>query len=575
MRFEILGRDGLARIGQLDIDGNRVTTPALAFIDTDRYPAPQSSLRVRDSMRAGKGDIRIAASEFSSSRSAADERAHIRPGTRGSPYVEDTERSEFAFLPSASEALLDSSVFAEGISKIKTGADLLRPTYCSTLGMPHRLALLAYCGMDVFDSLPLIMSAENGGYLTSSGSLDYERLVDLPCSCPACSSGRRGKEELLRHNYHAAADELKLVRHSIAEGYLRELVEARVRSEPWQVQSLRLLDLNHYDLLEAHTAVKGPRFHAGSKESLSRPDVVRWRRRLEKRYRRPAGARVLLLIPCSAKKPYSLSQSHMRFREALERSGRASAVHEVIVTSPLGLVPRELEMFYPAKDYDIPVTGHWDRDEMKMVEDLVTWLVRTQHYESVISHLGDERDVVNSVLGDFVDTSAGNPGSRESLGRLERALHEKVTGDAPSWGVRALDDMRSLCEFQFGPAGRFLCEGSRIWGRWPELHISRGETQLGMLTRDRGMISLTLDGGADIAKENAYCVEIEDFVPKGNLFAVGIEHASAEVRIGDDVAIVHNGDVRAVGVAKMGQAEMSLAERGEAVHIRHVLPLRP
>jgi predicted RNA-binding protein len=41
------------------------------------------------------------------------------------------------------------------------------------------------------------------------------------------------------------------------------------------------------------------------------------------------------------------------------------------------------------------------------------------------------------------------------------------------------------------------------------------------------------------------------------------------VRIGDDVAVVHASDVRAVGVARMCAAEMMIAERGEAVHIRH------
>jgi archaeosine synthase len=91
-----------------------------------------------------------------------------------------------------------------------------------------------------------------------------------------------------------------------------------------------------------------------------------------------------------------------------------------------------------------------------------------------------------------------------------------------------------------------------------------------MLTGYRGMVSLTLDGGQVIAGEGAYCVEIEDFVPKGNLFAIGVERASSEIRIGDDVAVVHEGDVRAVGVAVMTPKEMGLAERGQAVHIRHV-----
>ena len=370
--------------------------------------------------------------------------------------------------------------------------------------------------------------------------------------------------------YRAVGRQANLVvqaSETVSEGKLRELVEARVRSDPWLVQNLRLLDLHHYKLQEMHVPVKGAPFHAGSKESLQRPDVVRWRKRLEERYLRPRSANVLLLIPCSAKKPYSTSQSHKKFRDALLNSGRSDQVHEVIVTSPLGLVPREIELFYPAQDYDIPVTGHWDRDEKKMAEEMVSWLVSSQKYDLVISHLGDERELVNSILKDFVDTSGGSPGSKESLRKLEETLVEHVperqTAD------RYTDDMRSLCRFQFGPAGESLCEGAHIAGRWPYLKIVRGDSQLGMLTGDRGMISLTLDGAKALAQEDVYCVEIDDFKPKGNLFAVGVERASSEIRVGDDVAIVCKKDVRAVGVARMCAIEMNLAERGEAVHIRH------
>ena len=568
MRFDIVERDGLARIGRLDIDGNEVETPTTAFLDTDSLKAPPKSLRVRMVERASKGDLKIHGSLFSTepSTSAADGQA--RTGYRGSPYAEGYLPSDFAFLAETSALMLDSKKFADALAMLKAGQDLLRPVYCSTMGLPHRLALLVYCGFDVFDSLPLIMAAENGTYLTATGRLRYDRVKELPCSCPACTSGRRGKPELLEHNYTIAQNEIKLVKHAISEGKLRELVEARVRSDPWLVQNLRLLDLEHQDLQEMHAPVKGSPFHAGSKESLQRPDVVRWRKRLEQRYRRPEGAKVLLMIPCSAKKPYSISRSHMKFRETLMNSGRFDLVHEVIVTSPLGLVPRELELFYPAQDYDIPVTGHWDRDEKKMAEEMVSWLVSSQKYDLVISHLGDEREPANSVLSDFIDTSGGNPGSRDSLKKLEQALREHVPEATAQ--SRDLDDMRSICRFQFGKAGEALCNEARIFGRWPNLKILKGNTQMGMLTGDRGMVSLTLDGGEVIAKEGAYCVEIDDFKPKGNLFAVGVESAAPEIRIGDDVAVVCKKDLRAVGVARMCAAEMNLADRGQAVHIRHV-----
>lgn len=570
MRFEISERDGLARTGSLELGDSTVRTPLVAFVDSESYPAPEGALRLRRERTGGKGDIIVAYSSFFPGPKRSPSHAHLRPGYRGSPFVKEEAKNDFATLPSPAEALLDSEMYVASIVRLKSGQDFLRPTFCSVMGLPHRLAFLTYCGFDVFDSTPLIMSAENGWYLTSTGSLSYDRIKELPCSCPACSSGIRGKERLLQHNYHAAMDELRLIRHSISEGMLRELVESRIRSEPWQVQSLRLLDLHHQALLEMHTPIRGTRFHAGSKESLARPDVVRWRNRLQKRYKRPEPARILLLIPCSARKPYSLSQSHMRFRQAIWASGMADVVHEVVVTSPLGLVPRELELFYPAKDYDIPVTGHWDRDEKKLVEEAVTWLVESQNYDLVISHLGDERELVNLVLKDFVDTSQGSPGSRESLERMTNAIRSHAADMKTTTRVaRDVSDMRSLCQFQFGDAGTSLCEGATVRGRWPNLRIVKDHTQLGMLTGDRGMVSLTLDGASVLAENGSYCVMIEDFMPKGNLFAVGVSAAGKEIRIGDDVAVVHEKEARAVGVAKMTPIEMELAGRGEAVHIRH------
>lgn len=567
MRFELQERDGLARTGRLEIDGKTHSTPALAHVDTERYPAPEGALRAREAARADKGDLRVSPSAFVADDSGGQ--AHLSVGFRGSPYSEETADGEFAILKETSTLLLDSEKFVSALAELKSGTRLLAPLYCSVMGLPHRLALLVYCGFDVFDTIPLIMASESGHYLTTTGVLDYSRVKELPCSCPGCASGKRGKHEILMHNQFEAENELKLIRHAISQGKLRELVEGRIRADPWLVQDLRLLDLGHYELQEQHAPVKGAPFHAGSKESLTRPDIVRWRKRLEERYARPAGARVLLLIPCSARKPYSLSQSHRRFRQALLESGRADIVHEVIVTSPLGLVPRELELFYPAQDYDIPVTGHWDGDEKRMVEEMVAWLVSSQKYDLVISHLGDERGPVNSVLKDFVDTSNGNPGSRESLQRLEDTLRDQVPEPRISPADRTLQDMASLCRFQFGPAGAGLCDGARVSGKWPYLKIVRKGSQLGMLTGNRGMVSLTMDGGKVLAAEKAYCVEIDDFEPKGNLFAVGVAGAGKEIRIGDDVAVLHGSDLRAVGVATMTPREMELADRGEAVHIRH------
>jgi archaeosine synthase len=72
-----------------------------------------------------------------------------------------------------------------------------------------------------------------------------------------------------------------------------------------------------------------------------------------------------------------------------------------------------------------------------------------------------------------------------------------------------------------------------------------------------------------VSEKRVACVEIEDFRPAGNVFAVGVVDATPDVRVGSEVAVVHEGDVRAVGVARMNAREMVDLERGEAVRVRH------
>jgi archaeosine synthase len=569
VRFEVQCRDGLARTGIMEIDGAVHRTPALALADTWNHPAPMAGLKLRQSSLAKEGDIRVAPSGFSSSD--RDEGCHVEPWYRGSPFSERQPEGCFAVLDDVAQKMLDSRAFARAVDDIKSGRGLTIPAYCSSVALVHRLAFLAYCGFDVFDSVGIVMASEGGLYLTSAGAFPADEIDEPPCSCQHCGNGVPAENGLLAHNLTSAEDELRLVRHYISRGRLRELVESRVRAEPWQIQCLRLLDLDHHRVQEMHAPIKGSPFVAGSKESLHRPDVTRWRSRLMERYSRPASASILLLLPCSARKPYSLSASHRRFRDAVVSSGAAGIVHEVIVTSPLGLVPRELELFYPAKDYDIPVTGHWDADERRMVEEMVHWLVETQGYDAVVSHLGDESALVNDSLDDHTDTSGGAPGSGKSLRLLETTLRELGTDETGriSKRGRERENLNAIARFQFGHEGECLLDGAQADGRWPNIRIIKDGTQLGMFTGNRGMVSLTMAGGELLSSKDAYWVEIDDFAVRGNLFAVGVEDASDTIRIGDDVVVRHGSDARAVGVARMSSAEMKLADRGEAVHIRH------
>ncbi len=115
-----------------------------------------------------------------------------------------------------------------------------------------------------------------------------------------------------------------------------------------------------------------------SAESTRRPEVIRWHQRIIERYTPHGDIGVAVLLPCSAKKPYRKSRSHIEFRNQISRAAgdKYPLVHELALTSPLGLVPREIEDLYPAAHYDVPVTGNWSDEEknivIRLIEDYIS-----------------------------------------------------------------------------------------------------------------------------------------------------------------------------------------------------------
>ena len=83
------------------------------------------------------------------------------------------------------------------------------------------------------------------------------------------------------------------------------------------------------------------------------------------------------------------------------------------------------------------------------------------------------------------------------------------------------------------------------------------------------MVSLTLDGAKVLAASKKYRIEIDDFVPKGSVMAVGVLDVDPEIRIEDEVVVIHKTELRGVGKAAMSVPEMVASSRGVAVKVRH------
>ena len=91
-----------------------------------------------------------------------------------------------------------------------------------------------------------------------------------------------------------------------------------------------------------------------------------------------------------------------------------------------------------------------------------------------------------------------------------------------------------------------------------------------MVVKERGLISLTLDGAKRLLKSNDYWVEIyDDFELVGSVFAPGVKNTDKKIRKGDEVIVIKNNKLAGVGVAQMNGQEMKSLNYGEAVKIRH------
>ncbi len=420
-------------------------------------------------------------------------------------------------------------------------------------------ALLSYLGVDLFDSSLLLHGASTGRLLLPEGSIEAETAQWLVDDADETTA--------VEFNLRSAWKELNLVRHSIRQGSLRELVETRMNADPWNVAALKILDREFFDFQERQTPVTGATVHCNSKQSLFRPEVKRFRKRLMDRYRPPEHKEILVFLPCSARKPYSTSKTHRILQQVTRGVENSEVVHEAIITSPLGVVPREIETVYPAAHYDLPVTGHWDCYEGEMIRETASHIA-SLGYQRVICH--DGTDFVRDEL-ECIDTGGNDPLSSASMTRLREVLEDlcsaamKVTRDRDRWG-----NMRSIARFQFGEGGEELLEGCTISGRYPWSRIMDGDTQVGMLTPERGIFSLTLDGGRRLFNTNTNWVKMDDFNLRGSLFAVGVIDADSRIRIDDEVIILKDGELEAVGVASMCGEDMIKMSRGEAVNTRHI-----
>lgn len=293
-----------------------------------------------------------------------------------------------------------------------------------------------------------------------------------------------------------------------------------------------------------------------SEESLYRPEAVRWRQRME--LMKPIGDSVVLL-PCSMKKPYSNSKSHQTFRKVTR------SFQELIVTSPFGICPRELENTFPIQSYDVSTTGSWSQDEIKETGQLIK---KYCEGKQVIAHLhGGYLESCDTFLDDYILTcNDGKPTSPDSMYNLRMELknHEKI-----SRHEKVLNELRSIAIYQFGLNARdFIPDNVKTKGRYHKKIIVDG-VQIALLNKDYGLYRLNLAGGEILKELGINIVNIDFDLETNTVFAPGIDKASHNIIPNDEVVVVREDKVVGVGKAVLTGREMEECFNGIGVKIKH------
>jgi 7-cyano-7-deazaguanine tRNA-ribosyltransferase len=269
-----------------------------------------------------------------------------------------------------------------------------RPIHLFGAGHPFMFSLAVALGCDLFDSAAYALFARNGRYLTEAGTLRVDQMEYFPCSCPICNqtdpkaikSLPKEKRDILlaEHNLYVSLAELQRIKQAITEGRLWEHMEMRAYGHPSLLQALKKLK-KYSSFIEKQSPItkkKGIFFF--SSLGLSRPEIIRYRKRLDNRYSAPSEAKILLLLPPTKKKPFHDSKEYKAIAKEIQKKiwGKNQLLHICTYSAPFGIIPTELDDIYPLSQNLI--TSPFDSETLEYVAKQVVDYINKTNYKKII-----------------------------------------------------------------------------------------------------------------------------------------------------------------------------------------------
>ncbi len=464
--------------------------------------------------------------------------------------------------------------------------------------IPHTyLPILSYTGIDVFSNGFANIAAKQRLYLTDAGGDKLEDMNEITCLCEICSKHTEPKEfissftessvgefhSLIIHNERIFAKKIREIRSAVKKQDLRGYIERAIQINPFSASALRLLDKNWIDWLIARTPTWSTvPIKSITSYGFTRPSINEFQKRVHERFTISSSKKVIVILPCSARKPYSESKSHQKFRAAIDSvaNNKRGYIQELILTSPLGVIPRELESVYPAAHYDIPVTGDWSYEEKQIaIDQLVGVLSEIDSDVTIIAHIAGEyielcEESEKILKRSFIYTSKNTRATTDtSLENLAKEINKVVEPLSPIKFSADTYKIQKVADYQFGIGigEAMFPEIYSLKGRPPlPFKILRQNQQHGVIHYSTGKLTLSMKNGGILAKKKKYFVMFEGEKLEGStLFAVGVKKADPEIRPSDEIVIVDkNHALLGVGHALISGRDMETVRFGAVAKIK-------
>lgn len=459
-------------------------------------------------------------------------------------------------LGDISSVLSNPNLFIKYLHRIRSWISPRRLLYAPGVPITY-IPMLVYLGVDIFDFLQLRLVSTNKLYRSSvvfDQNPSFEQFIDV----------------------------LERTRHALMGGTLRDLVRVFANTYPPLKAILRRIDQRIP--LEGTPIYRTQRLLCTDETDFTRPEVSFFRERVRSRYTPSPSTQGVIFLPCSAKKPYSTSKSHHRFLRVIKRilKRKRHVIRQIILTSPLGVVPRELEYTYPAGHYDIPVTDHWTIEEKNhIIQDLLHLLSKLDPSLPLVGFVtGTDRELLAEacyqedraihLTDPDIELLTSPEGLQHFSSLLREAFSEVIVKQMPPSRLLFL---RTIADFQFGKGTGLvlLPDHVKITG-----HVERGlrvkleGKHLVTFRPEIGLLTLSLAAGERLLNHTANIVVFDGETIQGStIFTRGISHANPAIRPSEEVLLVNKeGRLLATGTSYLPGHLLVEMNKGKGIKIR-------